>query len=74
MLSLLQNFLNLSETKLVPASDIILCGIPYSANMTFVVVSNSLLIAPPFFYYWEFAVVIYYTQIIFIIKVKYICI
>ena len=38
MLSLLQNFLNLSETKLVPASDIILHGIPYSANMTFVVV------------------------------------
>ena len=38
MLSLLQKLLNFSETKLVPVSDINLCSIPYSINMTFVVV------------------------------------
>ena len=47
MLKLLQNFLNLSETKLVPASDIILCGNPYSANMTFVVVIRLHWYPPP---------------------------
>ena len=33
----LQNCQNLSDTKLVPASDIILRGIPYSANIVFTI-------------------------------------
>ena len=37
MLSMLQKFLNFSETKLLSASDINLCGIQYSANMNFTV-------------------------------------
>ena len=38
MFRLLQNLLNLSEMKFIPASDINLHGMPYSANMTFAVV------------------------------------
>ena len=47
MLRLLQKLLNFSETKLLPASDINLHGIPYVANTVITVVMR-LLITPQF--------------------------
>ena len=60
MLRLLQKLLNLSETKLLPVSDINLHGTLYSADITFTVVIRLSADNPSIlFIYWEFAVVIY---------------
>ena len=47
MLMVLQNCQNLSETKFVPASDIIFQGMPYSANMIFNVLTKLSADNPP---------------------------
>ena len=59
MLRPLQKFLNFSEIKLLPASDTILQGMPYSPNMIFTAAIRLSADKPLHsFYYWELAMVI----------------
>ena len=53
----------------MPASDIIFWGIPYSAN----IILTALVRFFQSFDDGKFAVVIYNTQIVFIIKMEYVC-
>ena len=73
MFRFLQNFFNFLETKLPPASDIILLGNPYSSKMTLHTIiklsANKLCL----YDHWEVAVIIYYVRRMFIIQRKYVC-
>ena len=66
-LGFLQSHLNLSQTKLPPASDIIFFGKPYSEN---IILHASIKLSADrssAFYDWKFAVIIYNVKVVFFI-------
>ena len=73
MLTDLQNCQNLSDTKLVPTSDIILQGYHTWQILFLPSLWGHLLKGPLFFWWLESTVVIYNTQVMFIFEVNYIC-
>ena len=74
MLIVSQNCQNLSETKLVPMSDIIFLGIPYLVNIICTVLIRLSHDNPSnLFDDRKFAVEIYNAQIVFVIKMEYVC-
>ena len=67
MFRILHNCLNISETKLLPVSDIIFFGKPYSEKIilhAYIKLSTERSLP---FYDWKFAVVIYNVKVIFVL-------
>ena len=70
----LQNCLNLSETKFFPASDIIFHSIPYLVNIAVTALMRCSADSPcNLLKMGKFAVIVYNTKIVYIIKMEYIC-
>ena len=73
MFSLLPNFLNVSDVKVVSTSEIIFSGSPNSSNVILVVGTRSYAERlATLFYNWELAVIIYNTKKGFVINHKYV--
>ena len=72
MFNFLQNSLNVSDVKCVPASEIIFLGSPNSANIILAGCTRTSANRPAIFGNWEFTVIIYNTKKIFIINNEYV--